>query len=127
MHWPDMATDMNHPRSCMYCILLLVAGLLEISPVERGVVTLYGVRSELFVAMNSKGKLYGSVSAQDDLWPVSACRFAYRCPMARHPVLGLYPPPPISLPSTSSLVYPEIARSRVLVVGPDKPGSAAHH
>ncbi|XP_072516689.1 fibroblast growth factor 4 [Salminus brasiliensis] len=35
--------------------------LLEISPVERGVVTLFGVRSELFVAMNSKGKLYGSV------------------------------------------------------------------
>lgn len=37
-------------------------GLLEISPVERGVVTLFGVRSGLFVAMNSKGKLYGSVS-----------------------------------------------------------------
>lgn len=35
--------------------------LLEISPVERGVVTLYGVRSGLFVAMNDKGKLYGSV------------------------------------------------------------------
>ncbi|XP_030622467.1 fibroblast growth factor 4 [Chanos chanos] len=35
--------------------------LLEISPVERGVVTLFGVRSGLFVAMNSKGKLYGSV------------------------------------------------------------------
>ncbi|KAG7467940.1 fibroblast growth factor 4B-like [Megalops cyprinoides] len=34
--------------------------LLEISPVERGVVTLFGVRSGLFVAMNSKGKLYGS-------------------------------------------------------------------
>ncbi|KAI4882755.1 hypothetical protein NFI96_030584 [Prochilodus magdalenae] len=34
--------------------------LLEISPVERGVVTLFGVRSELFVAMNGKGKLYGS-------------------------------------------------------------------
>ncbi|XP_012695524.1 fibroblast growth factor 4 [Clupea harengus] len=34
--------------------------LLEISPVERGVVTLFGVRSGLFIAMNSKGKLYGS-------------------------------------------------------------------
>ncbi|MBN3308669.1 FGF4B factor, partial [Amia calva] len=34
--------------------------LLELSPVERGVVTLFGVRSGLFVAMNSKGKLYGS-------------------------------------------------------------------
>ncbi|KAI1895960.1 hypothetical protein AGOR_G00112150 [Albula goreensis] len=34
--------------------------LLEISPVERGIVTLFGVRSRLFVAMNSRGKLYGS-------------------------------------------------------------------
>ncbi|XP_071381745.1 fibroblast growth factor 4-like [Centroberyx affinis] len=34
--------------------------LLEISPVERGVVTLFGVRSGLFVAMSNKGKLYGS-------------------------------------------------------------------
>ncbi|KAI5608584.1 fibroblast growth factor 4 precursor, partial [Silurus asotus] len=40
--------------------------LLEISPVERGVVTLYGVRSELFVAMNSKGKLYGSAQYTDE-------------------------------------------------------------
>lgn len=37
-------------------------GLLQISPVERGVVTLLGVRSGLFVAMNRRGKLYGSVS-----------------------------------------------------------------
>ncbi|XP_029439044.1 fibroblast growth factor 4 [Rhinatrema bivittatum] len=34
--------------------------LLEISPVERGVVSIFGVRSALFLAMNSKGKLYGS-------------------------------------------------------------------
>ncbi|XP_053304758.1 fibroblast growth factor 4 [Spea bombifrons] len=34
--------------------------LLEISPVEVGVVSLYGVKSGLFVAMNGKGKLYGS-------------------------------------------------------------------
>ncbi|KAK7912830.1 hypothetical protein WMY93_013041 [Mugilogobius chulae] len=34
--------------------------LLQISPVERGVVTLLGVRSNLFVAMNRRGKLYGS-------------------------------------------------------------------
>nr|XP_056707785.1 fibroblast growth factor 4 [Euleptes europaea] len=34
--------------------------LLEISPVERGVVSIFGVKSGLFVAMNSKGKLYGS-------------------------------------------------------------------
>ncbi|XP_062250135.1 fibroblast growth factor 4 [Platichthys flesus] len=35
--------------------------LLQISPVERGVVTLLGVLSELFVAMNRQGKLYGSL------------------------------------------------------------------
>ncbi|KAF1392516.1 hypothetical protein PFLUV_G00028820 [Perca fluviatilis] len=35
--------------------------LLQISPVERGVVTLLGVRSRLFVAMNQRGKLYGSL------------------------------------------------------------------
>ncbi|XP_041692457.1 fibroblast growth factor 4B-like [Coregonus clupeaformis] len=40
--------------------------LLEISPVERGVVTLFGVRSGLFLAMNSKGKLYGSGHYNDE-------------------------------------------------------------
>ncbi|KAF6733584.1 Fibroblast growth factor 4B [Oryzias melastigma] len=35
--------------------------LLQISPVERGVVTLLGVRSDRFVAMNHRGKLYGSL------------------------------------------------------------------
>ncbi|XP_032436134.1 fibroblast growth factor 4-like [Xiphophorus hellerii] len=40
--------------------------LLEISPVERGVVTLYGVSSGLFIAMSDKGKLYGSGSYRDD-------------------------------------------------------------
>nr|XP_033783962.1 fibroblast growth factor 4 [Geotrypetes seraphini] len=34
--------------------------LLEISPVDRGVVSIFGVRSALFLAMNTKGKLYGS-------------------------------------------------------------------
>ena len=38
-----------------------VSGLIEISTVERGVVSLYGVKSELFVAMNSRGRLYGTV------------------------------------------------------------------
>uniref|UniRef100_A0A8C2W6Q1 Fibroblast growth factor n=1 Tax=Cyclopterus lumpus TaxID=8103 RepID=A0A8C2W6Q1_CYCLU len=38
--------------------------LLQISPVERGVVTLMGLRSKLFVAMNGRGKLYGSVSCK---------------------------------------------------------------
>ncbi|NXU99290.1 FGF4 factor, partial [Cettia cetti] len=42
------------------------AGLLEISPVERGVVSIFGVRSGLFVAMNSKGKLYGSAHFNDE-------------------------------------------------------------
>ncbi|NWT19754.1 FGF4 factor, partial [Vireo altiloquus] len=41
-------------------------GLLEISPVERGVVSIFGVRSGLFVAMNSKGKLYGSAHFNDE-------------------------------------------------------------
>ncbi|KAL0612568.1 Fibroblast growth factor 6 [Plecturocebus cupreus] len=37
--------------------------LLEISTVERGVVSLFGVRSALFVAMNSEGRLYTTVSS----------------------------------------------------------------
>ncbi|XP_013766777.1 fibroblast growth factor 4B-like isoform X1 [Pundamilia nyererei] len=37
--------------------------LIEISTVERGVVSLYGVKSELFVAMNSRGRLYGTVDS----------------------------------------------------------------
>ncbi|XP_029553003.1 fibroblast growth factor 4B-like [Salmo trutta] len=40
--------------------------LLEISPVERGIVTIFGVRSGLFLAMNSKGKLYGSGHYNDE-------------------------------------------------------------
>uniref|UniRef100_A0A8C5TWJ1 Fibroblast growth factor n=1 Tax=Malurus cyaneus samueli TaxID=2593467 RepID=A0A8C5TWJ1_9PASS len=40
--------------------------LLEISPVERGVVSIFGVRSRLFVAMSSKGKLYGSAHFNDE-------------------------------------------------------------
>lgn len=49
--------------------------------------------------------------------------------MARHPFQELYPPKPSPTPPrpASSLVYPEIAHSCVLVVGPDKPGSAVHH
>ncbi|XP_051002996.1 fibroblast growth factor 4 [Acomys russatus] len=33
--------------------------LLELSPVQRGVVSIFGVTSRFFVAMNSRGKLYG--------------------------------------------------------------------
>ncbi|XP_008046886.1 fibroblast growth factor 6 [Carlito syrichta] len=40
--------------------------LLEISTVERGVVSLFGVRSALFVAMNSKGRLYTTPSFQEE-------------------------------------------------------------
>uniref|UniRef100_A0A8D3BM67 Fibroblast growth factor n=1 Tax=Scophthalmus maximus TaxID=52904 RepID=A0A8D3BM67_SCOMX len=40
--------------------------LLEISPVEIGVVTLFGTRSGLFVAMSHKGKLYGSGNYNDE-------------------------------------------------------------
>lgn len=42
-------------------VLCPAPGLVEISTVERGVVSLFGVRSELFVAMNSRGRLYGTV------------------------------------------------------------------
>ncbi|MEQ2279163.1 hypothetical protein AMECASPLE_006614 [Ameca splendens] len=35
--------------------------LIEISTVDRGVISLFGVRSQLFVAMNSRGRLYGTV------------------------------------------------------------------
>lgn len=31
----------------------------------RGVVSLYGVKSELFVAMNSRGRLYGTVGVRN--------------------------------------------------------------
>ncbi|XP_006893444.1 PREDICTED: fibroblast growth factor 4 [Elephantulus edwardii] len=40
--------------------------LLELSPVERGVVSIFGVSSRFFVAMNSKGKLYGSLFFTDE-------------------------------------------------------------
>ncbi|KAF3837826.1 hypothetical protein F7725_009594 [Dissostichus mawsoni] len=40
--------------------------LLELSPVERGVLTLFGVRSGLFIAMSDKGKLYGSGNFNDE-------------------------------------------------------------
>ncbi|KAF0041459.1 fibroblast growth factor 6-like [Scophthalmus maximus] len=40
--------------------------LIEISTVERGVVSLFGVRSELFVAMNSRGRLYGTTVFHDE-------------------------------------------------------------
>ncbi|NXX89298.1 FGF4 factor, partial [Centropus bengalensis] len=52
---------LGHPDSCVSSV-----GLLEISPVERGVVSIFGVRSGLFVAMNSKGKLYGSTHFNDE-------------------------------------------------------------
>nr|XP_008507716.1 PREDICTED: fibroblast growth factor 4-like [Equus przewalskii] len=41
-------------------------GLLELSPVERGVVSIFGVASRFFVAMSSKGKLYGSPFFTDE-------------------------------------------------------------
>ncbi|XP_056138228.1 fibroblast growth factor 6-like [Lampris incognitus] len=40
--------------------------LIEISTVERGVVSLYGVKSEQFVAMNSRGRLYGTTVFHDE-------------------------------------------------------------
>ncbi|NXK04962.1 FGF6 factor, partial [Herpetotheres cachinnans] len=40
--------------------------VFEISTVERGVVSLFGVKSALFIAMNNKGKLYGTAVFQDE-------------------------------------------------------------
>ncbi|XP_032445658.1 fibroblast growth factor 6b [Xiphophorus hellerii] len=40
--------------------------LIEISTVDRGVISLFGVRSQLFVAMNSRGRLYGTSLFKDE-------------------------------------------------------------
>uniref|UniRef100_A0A8C3MFK6 Fibroblast growth factor n=1 Tax=Geospiza parvula TaxID=87175 RepID=A0A8C3MFK6_GEOPR len=48
--------DCCHTPSCLF----------EISTVERGVVSLLGVKSALFIAMNSKGRLYGTAVFQDE-------------------------------------------------------------
>uniref|UniRef100_A0A8D2QCW4 Fibroblast growth factor n=1 Tax=Zonotrichia albicollis TaxID=44394 RepID=A0A8D2QCW4_ZONAL len=60
-HHTLQGTPFCPPDFCISC-----AGLLEISPVERGVVSIFGVKSGLFVAMNSKGKLYGSAHFNDE-------------------------------------------------------------
>jgi len=54
-------------------ILCLASGLIEISTVDRGVVSLYGVKSELFVAMNSRGRLYGTVGMHSISFIVQQC------------------------------------------------------
>lgn len=61
---------------CVRACVCARLGLLEISAVDRGVISLYGVRSELFVGMNSRGKLYGTVSFPRP--PV--CEHARACP-----------------------------------------------
>uniref|UniRef100_A0A672ZGS4 Fibroblast growth factor n=1 Tax=Sphaeramia orbicularis TaxID=375764 RepID=A0A672ZGS4_9TELE len=53
---PDGRINVKPPNQC----------LIEISTVERGVVSLYGVKSELFVAMNSRGRLYGTTVFHDE-------------------------------------------------------------
>ncbi|XP_057706920.1 fibroblast growth factor 4-like [Corythoichthys intestinalis] len=40
--------------------------VLEISPVERGVVTLFGVMSHLFIGMTERGQLHGSDHYSDE-------------------------------------------------------------
>uniref|UniRef100_A0A3P9KQ02 Fibroblast growth factor n=1 Tax=Oryzias latipes TaxID=8090 RepID=A0A3P9KQ02_ORYLA len=40
--------------------------LIEVSTVDRGVISLFGVRSQLFVAMNSRGRLYGTKVFRDE-------------------------------------------------------------
>ncbi|XP_077424945.1 fibroblast growth factor 6-like [Vanacampus margaritifer] len=46
--------------------------LIEISTVERGVVSLYGVKSDFYVAMNRRGRLYGTTVFHDE------CKFRER-------------------------------------------------
>ncbi|XP_077117416.1 fibroblast growth factor 6 [Ranitomeya variabilis] len=67
--------------------------LLEISTVERGVISLFGVKANFFVAMNSKGRIYASPTFQDE------CKFkeillpnnynAYESKMYQGAFLGL--------------------------------------
>lgn len=64
----------HFPPPAHVTVLCLVPGLIEISTVERGVVSLYGVRSELFVAMNSRGRLYGTVGVHCIPLIVRHCR-----------------------------------------------------
>ncbi|XP_075715955.1 fibroblast growth factor 6 [Rhinoderma darwinii] len=40
--------------------------LIEISTVERGVISLFGVKTNFFVAMNNKGRVYASRTFQDE-------------------------------------------------------------
>ncbi|KAJ8381769.1 hypothetical protein SKAU_G00025470 [Synaphobranchus kaupii] len=40
--------------------------LIEISTVDRGVVSLFGVESDQFVAMNGRGRLYGTAGFHDE-------------------------------------------------------------
>ncbi|XP_063784546.1 fibroblast growth factor 6 [Pseudophryne corroboree] len=40
--------------------------LLEVSTVERGIISLFGVKTNLFIAMNDKGRVYASPTFQDE-------------------------------------------------------------
>lgn len=48
--------------SFLKIFLLYVLGILEITSVEIGVVAVKAINSNYYLAMNKKGKLYGSVS-----------------------------------------------------------------
>lgn len=61
---PELPLLALHKYECMLCVSL--SGLLEISTVERGVVSLFGVKSTLFIAMNNKGRLYTTVSCSGE-------------------------------------------------------------
>lgn len=50
--------------SFLTCASTPTSGLLELSPVQRGVVSIFGVASRFFVAMSSRGKLFGVVSTR---------------------------------------------------------------
>lgn len=72
--WEDIFSSC---RSVSTCIFYVSEGLLQISPVERGVVTLLGVHSGLFVAMNRRGKLYGSVSVYGSVFSSPTCSVVF--------------------------------------------------
>ena len=78
---PPVSPQSPQARAGLPIIIVFPAGLIEISTVDRGVISLRGVRSELYVAMNGRGRLYGTVRAC-----VHAVTFLRRLPAVRDAV-----------------------------------------